>query len=79
MVERIVGATHNRQVLGSMNDFKNMMPFYVEGQSLLEASLKLAGSPCSPIGMESPLRATLSLFGRLESRPTGPALRLVKG
>ena len=39
---------------------------------MLEVALKLAESPCGPLGMESPKRATLALFGR-------PELPLVKG
>jgi hypothetical protein len=80
MADCVVAATSNRQVLGSMNDFKNMLDFYLEQTTtLLEAAVELAHSPCSPIGMESPRRATLALFGEAVRDPARPALRLVKG
>jgi hypothetical protein len=79
MAECIVAPTNNRQVLGSMNDFRNMLGFYLEEGTLLKAALKLAESPCSPIGMDSPRRATLALFESLDRRSNSGALRLVKG
>ena len=67
----VVSKTASSTVLGSMNDFVNMLSFYPPGRPLRERALMLAESPCSPIGMDSPKRATLELFGR-------PQLRLVK-
>ncbi|MBI5506127.1 MAG: hypothetical protein HY899_15130 [Deltaproteobacteria bacterium] len=58
-----VAKTANRRVLGSMNDFAYLLDVYKQGRrSLLDVSLQLAEAPCSPIGMESPRRATLELF-----------------
>lgn len=56
-----VAPTSNRRVLGTMNDFVRMMDVY-DGVSSLEMSLDLAKAPCSPIGMESPDRLTVTLF-----------------
>jgi hypothetical protein len=71
MRECVVTTTNDRQILGSMNDFANMLDFYLAEGTMLEVALKLAESPCGPLGMESPKRATLALFGR-------PELPLVK-
>jgi hypothetical protein len=58
-----VGRTANRQVLGSMNDLAFLaMTDLEDGVSLLDAMLHTAEAPCSPIGMESPDRATRALF-----------------
>ncbi len=53
-----------------MNDFVNMLSFDPPGLPLRERALSLAESPCSPIGMDSPKRAT-ELFAK-------PQLRVVK-
>jgi hypothetical protein len=71
MRDYVVATTNDRRVLGSMNDFAFMTEAYVEDLSLREAALKLAESPCSPLGMKSPREATLALFST-------PTLRLVK-
>ena len=52
MNECFVTTTNDRTVLGMMNDFTKMLPFYLEGGSLLGAALKLAECPCSPLGMD---------------------------
>lgn len=63
MAAVVFAPTANRQVLGSMTDFAYLLDAYREPPaSLLEASLKLAEAPCSPLGMESPRRATMQLF-----------------
>jgi len=64
MAEAVVTTTNSRQVLGSMNDFANMLDFHITEGTMLDAALKLAESPCRPLGMESPRRATLALLGR---------------
>lgn len=72
MGESVASATASRQVLGSMNDFAYLMEAYRErSTSLLEVALNMAEAPCSPIGMNSPRRATLELFSK-------PRLRLVE-
>jgi len=65
MEQVIFSKTANRQVLGSMNDFADLLACYLEDPiSLLEASLKVAESPMSMLGMEDPIRATLAAFSR---------------
>jgi hypothetical protein len=72
MRDAVMTTTNDRRVLGSMNDFAFMAEGYVEDLSLPEAALKLAESPCRPLGMKNPREATLALFKM-------PTLRLVKG
>lgn len=60
--ERTVAKANDRQVLGTINGFGGM----------LELSLPLAETPCSPIGMNRPRDMARELFSAL-------ALRLVKG
>lgn len=72
--------TANRQVLGSMNDFKKLLEaVFVPGTTLKDAVKFLADTPCGPLKMSSPLDATIRLF---ESDPNilekRPHLRLVK-
>jgi hypothetical protein len=67
-----IGRTENRQVLGTINDFGRMLEVYLEGDTCIGASLRLAEAPCGPIQMESPRERTLHLLG------SQPHLRLVK-
>ena len=63
MADMAVGRTATKRVLGSMNDFAWMADGYLEGSaSLFDASLHLAETPCSPLDMDSPRRATVALF-----------------
>ena len=71
MEELVVSTTASRQVLGSMNDFAHMLAYYPPGMSPASVARQLAESPCSPIGMNSPRRATLDLL-------TKPRLQLVR-
>ncbi|MGH7439482.1 MAG: DUF6933 domain-containing protein, partial [Polyangiaceae bacterium] len=44
------GTAVNRQALGVMVDFAKLLPFFLEDTpSLLDLSLKLAGTPCGPL------------------------------
>lgn len=61
MAEFVFARTESRQILGTMNDFNRMLDPR-PGQSLTSAALELAEAPCSPIGMESPDRLTVTLF-----------------
>jgi len=61
MLPIVFARTDSRQILGTMNDFDRMLEPR-PGQTLVSAALELAEAPCSPIGMESPDRATVSLF-----------------
>ena len=59
------GRTQNRRVLGSLNDLMFQLSWYIgdrPAKSLLEHSLHLAETPCSPIGYSSPERVTVELF-----------------
>jgi hypothetical protein len=64
-----IGKTASRQILGSMNDFRQMMMAHPwPPVSLTALSLELAEAPCGPIGMRSPDELTRELFaapGRL--------------
>jgi hypothetical protein len=63
MSEASYATTASRRVLGSMNDFWNLLDGYWEpGADLTRVALRLAEAPCSPLGMESPARATLAFF-----------------
>ena len=53
----------NRRVVGTMTDFAWLFEARPdEPGSLLDSALDLARSPCSVLGMESPLDATRALF-----------------
>ncbi len=71
MTDMVVSTTASRMILGSMNDFTRMFEFYSPDMPISEVARDLANAPCSPIGMNSPDRATVELFQK-------PALRLVK-
>lgn len=79
MGECLVAPANDRRVLGTINDFGRMLDAYLDGRPLPEVAVHLAEAPCSPIGMESPRRATLALFQERVRDPSRPALRLVKG
>ena len=58
-----IGKTASRQILGSMNDFRQMMMAHPwPPRSLTALSLELAEAPCGPIGMRSPDDLTRELF-----------------
>lgn len=63
-----IAKTNSATVLGSMNDFQQMAPFYREGRashSLCTLSIELSNAPCSPIAMQSPRDAAhFALTGR---------------
>ncbi len=67
MRECVYGKTTSKQVLGIVVDFARMLPFHLdEGDSLAEASLRLANTPCSPLfkTTTSPDRTTKALLAR---------------
>ncbi len=73
----VYGKTSNRQVLGIMVDFAKLLAFYIDDAPttpLLDLSLQLAETPCSPLFKTtcSPDRIALELFG------ARPSLRLVR-
>lgn len=59
-----IGKTVSRQVLGSMNDFAYLMDAYRrDPRSLTDIAVKLASTPCSPIGMKCPANVVLKMLG----------------
>ena len=68
MKEWSFAKTASRQILGSMNDFVNMLGAGRDDEPLLQRAVWLAESPCSPIGMDSPWEATAKTFGEKFSR-----------
>jgi hypothetical protein len=70
MTDMVVSTTASRTILGSMNDFTQMFSYFPPEMPSFEVARDLAKSPCSPIGMNSPDRATVELFQK-------PVLRLV--
>ena len=70
MSDMVVSTTASRTILGSMNDFTQMFACFPPAMPPFEVARDLAKSPCSPIGMNSPDRATVELFQK-------PALQLV--
>jgi hypothetical protein len=78
MGECIFAPTNDRRVLGTINDFGRALDFF-EDLPLPEIALRLAETPCSPIGMEYPKDVARGLFGQVVQNPTRSPLRLVKG
>lgn len=73
MTSPVLSKTESRRVLGSLNDFVRLMEAFVgSGMPLSEISKQLSQAPCSPLGMESPDRATPLLF---KGQPT---FRIIK-
>jgi hypothetical protein len=63
MEEVRIGKTASRQVLGSMNDFAYLMDAFREDRvSLVDIAVKLASTPCSPIGMKHPADVVLEMM-----------------
>ena len=65
MSQTAFGPTRNRRVLGTLNDFMFQLSWHLHdhpGSSLLDASLWLAETPCSPIGYASPDKLSAQLF-----------------
>ncbi len=56
--------TASRQVLGTMNDFSNLLAAYLEdGAPLVRQSLRLGFVPSGPIEMKMPLEKAAAAFG----------------
>ena len=63
MREVTYAATASRKVLGSMNDFWNLLEgYWGPGADLSQVALRIAEAPCGPLGMASPERVTRQLF-----------------
>lgn len=74
MKHTTIAKTANRVVLGSMNDFENLVVGYRPHQhSLLDVSLQIAEAPCKPIRYQRPKDAALVALG---SKPSPPVAKL---
>ncbi|OGQ83200.1 MAG: hypothetical protein A3F90_11080 [Deltaproteobacteria bacterium RIFCSPLOWO2_12_FULL_60_19] len=65
MAQLAYGPTRSKRVLGSMNDFMFQLSWLLNerpGLSLLEMSVHIAETPCSPLRRKNPKRFTLELF-----------------
>ena len=85
----VIAKTASRQVLGSMNDFANMLEAHIDDSiSLKKLSLRLGTTPCGPLNMNTPIHVTADLFGvkppghlfsfDFYSSESKPKLRLIK-
>lgn len=58
--------TEDRSLLGTMNDFGQMLNYYefdpADANQCYQLALHLAESPCSPLGMRNPIEVTQALF-----------------
>ena len=73
MANVTVARTASRQVTGVLVDFSKLLAFWIEdGLPVVECSLKLAETPCSPLYKTtvSPDRATAALFAGSRRRAT---------
>ena len=64
MRDYVVATTNDRRVLGSMNDFANMLDAYLHDRSLTETALHLAEAPCSPLAIRTHGRSPSPSFRR---------------
>jgi hypothetical protein len=65
MAQFAYGPTQSKRVLGSMNDFMFELSWLLDdrpGLSLLEISVQIAETPCSPLSYKNPKEFTLELF-----------------
>ncbi len=64
-----IAMTASKSILGSLNDFVHMFGFHLDDgeANLLNISLKLAETPCSPFAYESPKARTVALFREVGS------------
>jgi len=63
MEEVRIGETASRRVLGSMNDFAYLMDAYRGDPLALGAiAMKLAATPCGPIGMKHPADVAVEML-----------------
>jgi len=79
MANVTVARMASRQVTGVLVDFSKLLAFWIEDRlPLVECSLKLAETPCSPLYKTtvSPDRATTALFGGARESETREALNL---
>lgn len=59
------GRTNNKCILGTLNDFMFHLDYDLHAdptESLLQRLLRLGQMPCSPIGFQFPIDATVELF-----------------
>ena len=63
--DTVIASTNSRSVLGSVNDFAQMMKWRVSDRPDLDytgISLWLADSPCKPLGYDRPMRVARRLL-----------------
>ncbi|WP_414697021.1 DUF6933 domain-containing protein [Oligoflexus sp.] len=64
MEDVVISKTAKRQFLGSMNDFLHILDAMLDhGVPLDQMTWHLGDTPCSPLGMSSPLEETAKVFG----------------
>jgi hypothetical protein len=82
MIDSVFAKTASRQILGSMNDFAHIMKSISDRNMSLKAISDFLGdTPCSPIGMSTPLDETARIFQAEIPKPRKqvyPPLRLIK-
>ena len=81
MEDVVISKTASRQILGSMSDFLHILDAMLDhGAPLDQMTWHLGDTPCSPLGMSSPLEETAKVFGvgpvPLKKAPT--QLKLIK-
>ncbi len=66
--EPVFAKTRNRSLLGTLNDFSFCASeFLKQGESILEANIRLAHMPSKAIGYNCPREATIDLLARRTS------------
>jgi hypothetical protein len=81
MEEVVIAKTASRQILGSMNDFLHILDVMLDhGAPMSQMTWHLGDTPCSPIGMSSPLEETAKVFGvgPITTKNMTPQLKLIK-
>ena len=64
MAEVRIGKTASRQVLGSMTDFAYLLDGHRKDEMDLEGlAMRLAATPCGPIGMNHPAHVAVEMLG----------------
>ncbi len=62
----VFAKTASRSALGTINDFSNLLRYQdIRNRNLMIHAMTLANTPCSPIGMMTPLEATRSIFEKV--------------
>ena len=62
MADVHIGRTASRQVLGSMTDFAYLIEAFRTAGSPSDIAVRLAATPCSPLGMKYPVDVVLEML-----------------